>query len=80
LADLLYAEIAPGQGEVLASGVQGSPWRMLVDRTSGEVHTVAFANFSQSMLVREGRLENEASRLAPLQKYICVIYYNHYLF
>ena len=32
---VLYAELAPGLGETLASGMRGSPWRLSVGKTSG---------------------------------------------
>jgi len=32
---LLYAEIAAGMGETLASGTRGSPWRLSVEKKSG---------------------------------------------
>lgn len=31
----LYAELAVGLGETLASGTRGSPWRLSVDKASG---------------------------------------------
>ncbi len=34
--DALYAELAAGLGETLASGTRGSPWRLSVDHTSGK--------------------------------------------
>ena len=33
--DVLYAEIAAGLGETLASGTRGSPWRVSVNKKSG---------------------------------------------
>lgn len=33
--NVLYAELAAGLGETLASGMRGSPWRLSVDKTSG---------------------------------------------
>lgn len=33
--DLLYAELATGLGETLASGTRGSPWRLSVSKKSG---------------------------------------------
>ena len=32
----LVAELAPGLGETLASGTQGTPWRLSVDKASGQ--------------------------------------------
>lgn len=46
----LVAEIAPGLGETLASGTRGSAWRLEVERESGNVKTLAFANFSSALL------------------------------
>ena len=37
----LEAEIAVGLGETLASGARGSPWRLEVEQSSGEVRTTA---------------------------------------
>ena len=34
--DALYAELAAGLGETLASGTRGSPWRLSVDHSNGE--------------------------------------------
>lgn len=33
--NVLYAELAPGLGETLASGMRGSPWRLSVNKTTG---------------------------------------------
>ena len=33
--DALYAELAAGLGETLASGTRGSPWRLSVSKVSG---------------------------------------------
>lgn len=46
----LVAEIAPGMGETLASGTRGSAWRLEVERETGVVKTLAFANFSQALM------------------------------
>lgn len=43
-------ELAAGLGETLASGMRGSPWRLAIDKASGRVTTLAFANFSQQLL------------------------------
>ncbi|KAJ8755383.1 hypothetical protein K2173_019181 [Erythroxylum novogranatense] len=45
------AEIAPGLGETLASGTRGTPWRLSSGKFNGNVRTLAFANFSEEMLV-----------------------------
>ncbi len=33
--NLLYAELAAGLGETLASGTRGSPWRLAVNKMTG---------------------------------------------
>ncbi|KAL6854389.1 hypothetical protein ACP4OV_019292 [Aristida adscensionis] len=48
---LVEAEVAPGLGETLASGTRGTPWRLSCDKFDGSVTTLAFANFSEEMLV-----------------------------
>lgn len=48
---LVEAEVAPGLGETLASGTRGTPWRLSCDKFDAEVTTLAFANFSEEMLV-----------------------------
>ncbi|KAK4772818.1 hypothetical protein SAY86_014593 [Trapa natans] len=45
------AEIAPGLGETLASGTRGTPWRLSLGKFDGHVKTLAFANFSEEMIV-----------------------------
>ena len=35
--DTLYAELAAGLGETLASGTRGSPWRLSVQKSSGDI-------------------------------------------
>ena len=46
--DALLAELAPGHGELLASGTRGSGWRLTVS-PSGVVSD-SFANFSEALL------------------------------
>ncbi|KAL3506570.1 hypothetical protein ACH5RR_031952 [Cinchona calisaya] len=46
------AEIAPGLGETLASGTRGTPWRLSSGKFDGLVRTLAFANFSEELVVR----------------------------
>jgi phosphoglucan,water dikinase len=53
-AGVLAAELAPGLGETLASGTRGSGWRLEVDKATGDVSTLAFANFSQALLPAGG--------------------------
>lgn len=48
--DSVYAEIAPGMGETLASGTEGSAWRMSVGSKPGDVKMRAFANFSEAYM------------------------------
>ncbi|PSS35912.1 Phosphoglucan, water dikinase [Actinidia chinensis var. chinensis] len=48
------AEIASGLGETLASGTRGTPWRLSCGKFDGLVRTLAFANFSEELLVRGG--------------------------
>jgi phosphoglucan,water dikinase len=46
----VYAEIAVGLGETLASAaIRGTPYRMLCNKDSGDATTLAFANFSQGL-------------------------------
>ncbi|XP_057798732.1 phosphoglucan, water dikinase, chloroplastic [Salvia miltiorrhiza] len=52
--DVVEAEIAPGLGETLASGTRGTPWRLASGKFDGVVQTLAFANFSEEMVVRSG--------------------------
>jgi len=45
-----YAEIAVGLGETLASGnTRGNPYRLICNKTTGAVTTLAFANFSEAV-------------------------------
>lgn len=52
--DVVEAEIAPGLGETLASGTRGTPWRLAAGKFDGTVRSLAFANFSEEMVVRGG--------------------------
>lgn len=47
-AGSVYVELAPGMGETLASGTEGSAWRMSVGSKPGDVTMRAFANFSKA--------------------------------
>ncbi|GLC50621.1 2,3-dihydroxyphenylpropionate/2, 3-dihydroxicinnamic acid 1,2-dioxygenase [Pleodorina starrii] len=50
--DVLLAEVAAGQGETLASGTRGTPWRFEVAKTgNGAITTLAFANFSTALVL-----------------------------
>eukprot|EP00737_Agarophyton_chilense_P002042 gb/GEZJ01002312.1/.p1 GENE.gb/GEZJ01002312.1/~~gb/GEZJ01002312.1/.p1 ORF type:complete len:918 (+),score=125.82 gb/GEZJ01002312.1/:2280-5033(+) len=52
--DKMYVEVAVGMGETLASGnVEGSPYRLKVDRNSGDVETVSFASVSGALVAGE---------------------------
>lgn len=42
------------QGETLASGTRGSPWRLEIDKATSKVDTLAFANFSHALVVPSG--------------------------
>jgi phosphoglucan,water dikinase len=49
-AEEVYGEIAVGLGETLASATsRGTPYRLVCNKKSGEVQTVAFANFSHAL-------------------------------
>jgi phosphoglucan,water dikinase len=46
----VYIELAVGLGETLASAsVRGTPYRLVYDKESGSVTTLAFASFSQAL-------------------------------
>ncbi|KAL7616018.1 hypothetical protein Lser_V15G02690 [Lactuca serriola] len=60
--NLVEAEIAPGLGETLASGTRGTPWRISSGKFDGVVRTLAFANFSEEMVVG-GVADGEVLRL-----------------
>ncbi|CAN4120917.1 unnamed protein product [Withania somnifera] len=49
--NFVEAEIAPGLGETLASGTRGTPWRLSSGKFDDTVRTLAFANFSEEMIV-----------------------------
>ncbi|XP_050236543.1 phosphoglucan, water dikinase, chloroplastic isoform X2 [Mercurialis annua] len=62
--NLVEAEIAPGLGETLASGTRGTPWRLASGKFDGLVRTLAFANFSEEMIVSTaGPADGEVIRL-----------------
>ncbi|XP_024402326.1 phosphoglucan, water dikinase, chloroplastic [Physcomitrium patens] len=52
--NVVQAEIAVGLGETLASGTRGTPWRLAANKFDGTVKTLAFANFSEQMMVKGG--------------------------
>jgi phosphoglucan,water dikinase len=48
--DEVYAELAVGLGETLASAAaRGTPYRLVCNKKSAEVQAIAFANFSQAL-------------------------------
>ncbi|GLJ26894.1 hypothetical protein SUGI_0526130 [Cryptomeria japonica] len=51
---VVQAEIAAGLGETLASGTRGTPWRLAANKFDGKVKTLAFANFSEELVVIAG--------------------------
>ncbi|MCO5596749.1 hypothetical protein L7F22_050818 [Adiantum nelumboides] len=55
---VVEAEIACGLGETLASGTRGSPWRIAGNKFDGSVRVLAFANFSEEMVVRNDGVAN----------------------
>uniref|UniRef100_A0A7N2LWV0 CBM20 domain-containing protein n=1 Tax=Quercus lobata TaxID=97700 RepID=A0A7N2LWV0_QUELO len=58
------AEIASGLGETLASGTRGTPWRLSSGKFDGLVRTLAFANFSEELLILgAGPADGEVSHL-----------------
>ena len=61
--NLVEAEIAPGLGETLASGTRGTPWRLSSGKFDGVVKTLAFANFSEEMVVAGGVADGEVLHL-----------------
>lgn len=57
--DCMVVEAAPGLGETLASGTQGSPYRLEIPKSAGggSLSTTSFANFSSALgLDRSGKL------------------------
>ncbi|CAI5996767.1 unnamed protein product, partial [Closterium sp. NIES-64] len=50
-SDFLSAEVAPGLGETLASGTRGTAWRFAVGKSDGSVRILAFANFSEKIVM-----------------------------
>jgi phosphoglucan,water dikinase len=58
----LLAEIAVGMGETLASGANGSAWRLVATpaESGATVRTAAFANFSEALMPSDGGLRSVA--------------------
>lgn len=50
--NIVEAEIASGLGETLASGTRGSPWRIAGNKFDGNSKILAFANFSEELVVQ----------------------------
>ncbi|KAK4433654.1 Phosphoglucan, water dikinase, chloroplastic [Sesamum alatum] len=62
--NVVEAEIAPGLGETLASGTRGTPWRLSSGKFDGTVQTLAFANFSEELVVHSvGPADGEVIQL-----------------
>ncbi|GAB4844035.1 Phosphoglucan, water dikinase, chloroplastic [Ancistrocladus abbreviatus] len=62
--NIVEAEIAPGLGETLAAGTRGTPWRLSAGKFDGAVQTVAFANFSEELVIgSSGPADGEVLRL-----------------
>lgn len=57
------AEVASGLGETLASGTRGTPWRLSSGKFDGSVRTLAFANFSEEMVLGTGPANGEVVHL-----------------
>eukprot|EP00250_Pteridium_aquilinum_P016715 c23252_g1_i1 orf=383-3940(-) len=51
--NIVEAEIASGLGETLASGTRGSPWRIAGNKFDGSTKILAFANFSEELVVQD---------------------------
>ncbi|KAJ7532990.1 hypothetical protein O6H91_13G028200 [Diphasiastrum complanatum] len=49
---IVQAELAVGLGETLASGTRGSPWRLAAHKFDGSVRTLAYANFSEALIIQ----------------------------
>lgn len=58
----IEAEIASGLGETLASGTRGTPWRLSSGKFDGSVRTLAFANFSEEMVLGDGPANGKVIR------------------
>ena len=53
-AKSVQAEVCVGLGETLASGIDGTPWRFEIDRATGAVDVLAYANHASSLRCRYG--------------------------
>ncbi|GJP30882.1 hypothetical protein CLOM_g7209 [Closterium sp. NIES-68] len=63
-ADFLSAEVAPGLGETLASGTRGTAWRFAVGKSDSSVRILAFANFSEKIIMAPAAAGVSAGRNA----------------
>jgi phosphoglucan,water dikinase len=59
----VYAEVALGLGETLASGKQGTPYRMRIHKDSLQVDILSFANFSSTEAEGAGEVDYSQLRL-----------------
>ncbi|KAG6548416.1 hypothetical protein Mapa_009902 [Marchantia paleacea] len=66
---VVQAEIAAGLGETLASGTRGSPWRLAANKFTGSVKTLAFANFSEELVVQNGNSAADGKMVARVADY-----------
>jgi phosphoglucan,water dikinase len=65
--DQVYAEVAVGLGEILVSGAaRGTAYRLVCDKHSGAVETLAFASFSHAL--RPARAEGVAQETLDYSK------------
>lgn len=67
--NVVQAEVAVGLGETLASGTRGTPWRLAANKFDGTVKTLAFANFSEQMMVKDGVNEADGSVVKAVVDY-----------
>ena len=67
--NVVQAEIAVGLGETLASGTRGTPWRLAANKFDGTVTTLAFANFSEQLMVQDGANEADGSVVKAVVDY-----------
>ncbi|KAL3702008.1 hypothetical protein R1sor_020030 [Riccia sorocarpa] len=67
--NVVQAEIASGLGETLASGTRGSPWRLAANKFTGGVKTLAFANFSEELIVRAGEKTADGKMVKQVADY-----------
>ncbi|KFM23575.1 Phosphoglucan, water dikinase, chloroplastic [Auxenochlorella protothecoides] len=64
-AGVMWAEVAPGQGEILATGSRGAAWRMEIGKAGDTLRMLSFANFSTAWLVARGTGKGGVATLAP---------------